>query len=279
MATGFFTSRRVARRAGKGRGAALYVGAALLGLFVGGAILAPLITWHDPLTTNSAILNATPSWSHPLGTDYLGRDMLSRVLYGGRTTLLAVGIGVVGSAAIGIPLGLVAGYFRGPVEIVVVAVCDALLAIPSLVLALAIAFVLGPSVATISLALVVVKIPYFARITRGETIALKKRPFTELSVVAGCSAPRLLFKHLLPNMRTVLLVQAAVVGSHGILVTASLSFLGLGIPPPHPSWGGMLKKAVPYLEIAPWQAFVPGVVIFLAVLSFNLLADAKRGES
>jgi len=246
--------------------------AALLILAIWGPALAP----YRPDTTHFSEALAAPSSRHWLGTDDLGRDILSRILWGARSTLLA-GLGIVLLGVIvGVPLGLVAGYQGGWVDDVMMRVVDAALAFPSLVLALAIEWLLGPSLVNAVIAIGVVTIPQFARITRGQVLTIREREYVDAAVALGVSPVRMMGRHILPNIMTPLIVIATLNLGTSILAVASLSFLGLGPPPPAPNWGAMLQEGSQYLNIAPWVSFFPGAAIFLAVLGFASLGDGLR---
>ncbi|HEY1777556.1 MAG TPA: ABC transporter permease [Solirubrobacteraceae bacterium] len=254
----------------------LYIGATILMVLVMCSVLAPVITSQSPDAQNPNLANHGPIAGHIFGTDILGRDQFSRALYGGRLTFIVVACAVLVAASIGIALGLVTGYRRGWLDSVVMRVMDGLLSFPSLILAMTIAFVLGPSEGTVIVALSVIQIPAFARVARSQALSLSRAEFVEAARACGTRTPVILVRHLLGNMTDVLLVQLSIVASQTILTEASLSFLGLGVPPPAPSWGGMLHDGYPYLQINPSASLIPGGIIFLAVLGFNLLADGLR---
>jgi peptide/nickel transport system permease protein len=254
----------------------LVIGLAVLVLLVLAAVLGPWLVPYGPTDADFSAALGGPSAAHPLGTDQLGRDTLSRALAGARVSLLVAAGTVLVSVGIGVALGLVSGLGRGWIEGLVMRVMDGLLAFPGLILALAIAFVLGPSVATVIVALAVVRIPSLARVVRSQTLALGRRDFVESARASGATPARIALVHVLPNVLSTILVQASLAAGAAIFTEASLSFLGAGVPPPAATWGGMLHDAYPYLEVNPWQAFVPGACIFLAVLSCNFIGDGLR---
>lgn len=254
----------------------LSAGLVLLALLLLSAVLAPLLAPFDPVKPRFDATLQPPSASHVLGTDQLGRDVLSRILYGGLPSLGVAFATIVLSTVIGVSLGLLAGYLSTFVSGLIMRVMDALLAFPALVLALAITFVLGPSTSSVLIALTVVSVPNFVRLVRGEVLKLLHRGFVDSCRVSGASPVRVMGLHLLPNVTEVVIVQAVLTGGQAIFTAASLSFLGLGLPPPAPSWGGMLKDGYAYLQVLPLQALVPGFLVFLAMLSFNLIGDGLR---
>ncbi len=245
--------------------------------FILSALLASVISPYDPTAQQMTNALQPPSIHHLLGTDELGRDMLSRILYGGQASLeagfLSVGIALV----IGVTLGLVAGYWSNSwVETVIMRVMDAMLAFPALVLALAFVAALGPGLNNAILAIGIVGIPTYARLTRGQVLSAKEREYIESARAAGASDVRIILRHLLPNVSSPLIVQTSLGFATAILAEAALSFLGLGVQPPTPSWGEMLNGARGYLEIDPWLIIGPGAAIFLAVLGFNFIGDGIR---
>jgi peptide/nickel transport system permease protein len=254
----------------------LTVGSLILVVLVGGSALAPVIATQAPDAIHPLARLQGPSGRFLLGTDTLGRDQLSRILYGGQTTFIVVGAATLVAASVGVAMGLASGYGRGWIDAPVMRLMDGLLSFPSLILAMTIAFVLGPSLTTIVVALSVIQVPSFARVVRSQALALSKAEFVEAAQASGTRTVRILYRHLLVNMTDVLLVQLSIAAGQTILTEASLSFLGLGIPPPAPSWGGMLHDGYPYLQFAPWASIIPGAVIFLAVLAFNLVGDGLR---
>ncbi len=241
------------------------------------ALFAPLVAPYKPDAVDFASVLKGPSREHLLGTDNLGRDMLSRTIYGTRVSL-QVGIIAVGiSLAIGTLLGLVAGYMNGSfVDSLIMRCMDALLAFPTLVLALAITAALGPSLTNVMIAVGVVGIPAYARLIRGQVLSVGQREYVEAARTVGASDSRIIWRHILPNVTAPLIVQASIGVAFAILAEASLSFLGLGVQPPTPSWGGMLSIGKDYLQYAAWMAIAPGAAIFLTVLAFNFLGDGIR---
>ena len=249
------------------------VGGAVLLLMLLAIALAPLVVAHSPIAIDMSRKLAAPSASHLLGTDFFGRDVLSRVLYGGRFTL-AIGLGVVVLAfVIGVAFGTVAGFFGGAIDMVIMRVVDALLSFPSLVLAIALAASFGPSLSTAMLAVAITLAPQFARVARGQALAISVRPYVEAAMAIGVSTPRLLLRYILRNGIGPLLVQASLSLGSAILQTASLGFLGLGAQPPLPEWGADVAGNMQYVREAPWVALAPGFAILLAVLCFNLIGD------
>ena len=255
--------------------------AALIGLlvvvfFVVLAVAAPLVAPHDPLATDWRAVRKPPSASHFFGTDELGRDVLARVIWGARASLMAGLVSVSIAVAVAVPLGLVSGYLGGVVDGLVMRIIDAMLAIPFLVLAIALAAFLGPNLTNAMIAIGVVQTPIFTRLTRGQALAVKHEDYIEAARAVGNPDRRILLRHILPNILAPILVQATLAIAAAIIAEASLSFLGLGQQPPAPSWGSMLNTATRFLSQAPWMAVWPGLAIFSLVLSFNLLGDGLR---
>ena len=251
--------------------------AALIVLIVFTAIFADVLAPYDPLAPQPEIRLAAPSWAHPFGTDDIGRDVLSRIIYGARISLwvglLAVGIGTVA----GMIIGLACGYWEGRLDLVLQRVMDAIQAIPGLVLALAIVSVLKPNTTNAMLAIAMVIIPGNSRIVRGAVLAAKQNRYVEAAQALGCQQPRIVITHILPNVTAPILIIASIWLGNAILIEASLSFLGLGTQPPTPSWGLMLSSTGrAFMEQAPWLAIFPGLAISLAVLAFNLFGDTLR---
>jgi peptide/nickel transport system permease protein len=217
-----------------------------------------------------------PSWVHWLGTDEVGRDVLSRVIWGARASLSAGLVSVGIALGIGVPLGLLAGYAGGWIDAVLSRIVDAMLAVPFLILAIALAAFLGPSLSNAMIAIGVTATPIFVRLTRGQTLAAKVEDYVEAARAIGNPPWRIALRHILPNILPSLLVQATLSIAAAIIAEAALSFLGLGQQPPAPSWGSMLNAAQRFLTNAPWMAIWPGLAIFLTVLSFNLVGDGLR---
>jgi peptide/nickel transport system permease protein len=258
------------------RNRAAVVGAVVVVLFVAAAVLAPLIAPADPLKTNFLLIRKAPSAAHWLGTDDLGRDILSRLIFGARASLLAGCISVSIALALGVPIGLVAGYFGGWIDAVLSRVVEALLSCPFLVLAIALGAFLGPSLGNAMIAIGLSAMPIFARLTRGQVLAVKAEDYIEGARAIGLPDRWIILRYVLPNALSPIVVQATLAIAGAIIAEASLSFLGLGQQPPAPSWGSMLNTAKNFLEQAPWMSISPGVAIFLAVLGFNLLGDGLR---
>jgi len=253
------------------------IGAAIMAVFVLAAVFAGIITWQDPLATNALLSLAPPSAAHWLGTDNFGRDVYSRIVYGARISL-AVGIGSTALGCLfGVALGLLSGYVSGWVDLLVQRLIDILQALPLLVLALVMAAALGPSLQNTIIAIAIPLIPYVARVIRANTLALRELPFVEAARAIGMSDLRIAIRHVLPNTLAPLIVLASAQLGSAVLTEASLSFLGLGIPEPYPSWGRMLSEsAAEYVRSAPWLVIFPGIAISLVVFGTNLLGDAAR---
>jgi peptide/nickel transport system permease protein len=253
------------------------VGLVIMVLFVWVALSADLIGRYDPLSVDSAHRLAAPDWRHWLGTDSFGRDVWSRIVHGARISL-AVGIGSTTlGASIGVIVGLTSGYLSGWVDLVFQRVTDMLQALPLLVLALVMTAALGPSLPNVIIAIAIPLIPTVSRVIRANTLALREQPFVEAAKSIGMSEVRIALRHVLPNTLAPLIVLATAQLGSTILTEASLSFLGLGIPEPYPSWGRMLSEsAAEYVRVAPWLVIFPGVAISLAVFGTNLFGDALR---
>lgn len=251
-------------------------GMVMLLLLVLGAIFAPILVPYSPTSTDFSALQQPPSSQHWFGTDQLGRDIFSRVLYGARVSLAAGLISVLLALLLGGLIGLVAGFYGGWIDDVLMRLTDAMLAFPFLVLAIALAAVLGPSLQNTMLAIGVVTTPVFARLIRGQVLAERPREYVQAAVALGSSDGRIIARHLLPNILGPLIVQVSLSTATAVLAEATLSFLGLGVQPPTPSWGSMLNDARGYLSQAPHMALFPGLAIFLAVLAFNLIGDGLR---
>ena len=255
----------------------LAVGAAVvIPVLVLVAILAPWLSPYGPAQVSFTELTAPPSPTHLFGTDNLGRDVFTRILYGGRVSLSAGILSVTAALVIGTFMGLLAGYFGGWVDEVLMRLVDALLALPFLVLAITLAAVLGASLQNAMLAITVATIPTFARIARGEVLAALALDYVQAGRAIGASNMRVLFRHILPNAAGPIIVQISLSIANAVLTESSLSFLGLGVQPPTPSWGSMLNVARGYLATAPWLALFPGIALFVTVLSFSLVGEGLR---
>ncbi len=259
-----------------GRDRAAQVGIGLCLLLVGAALFAPLVAPHDPIVLHVQDRLQDPSPTYLLGTDELGRDVLSRLIYGAQTSLAVGAIALAIAATAGTLLGLLGGYLGGLADSVIMRVLDGLLAFPSIILALAIITALGPGIGNAMLAIGIVTIPNFARIVRGSVLSMKQKEFVEAARASGATARYIMLHVLLPNCLSPLLVQASVSFANAILTEAALSFLGLGVQPPTPSWGAMLDTGRKYLDQTGWYSFSAGGAIFLAVLSLNLVGDGLR---
>ena len=262
--------RRLARRKGAMAGLGVVV------LFAALALLAPFVSPQDPLATSWSAIRKAPSAAHWFGTDEIGRDVFSRVIWGARASLLAGMVSVLISLSIGVPLGLLAGYVGRMTDMLISRVTDAMLACPFLILAIALAAFLGPSLTNAMIAIGISATPIFIRLTRGQVLAVKVEDYIEAARALGNPHLRIALRHILPNIVPPLIVQATLALAAAVIAEASLSFLGLGQQPPAPSWGSMLNTAKNYVDNAPWMAVWPGLSIFLLVLSFNLLGDGLR---
>jgi peptide/nickel transport system permease protein len=251
-------------------------GMVVAGLFVLAALFAPLLAPYDPADTNFDAVLQGPSAAHLMGTDDLGRDVLSRIIYGARASLAAGVLATLLALVVAVPIGLVAGYYRGWWDPVISRMTDVVLAFPFLILAVGMAAIFGPSLRNVVIALGVTAIPWIVRVTRGEALALREQEFVRAAIANGAGDRTILARHLLPNMAGTLLVQATVWIPQAIIGEATLSFLGLGVQPPTPSWGSMLSAAQPFIALDAWLAIFPGLAIFLCTLSFNLLGDGLR---
>jgi len=267
-------ARRALRRLIKRKGAV--IGLVVLTTFIAIAALAPLISPYDAIATSWSAVRKPPSALHWFGTDELGRDILARVIYGARASLLAGLISVSIAMSIGVPLGLLAGYRAGFVDALISRITDAMLACPFLILAIALAAFLGPSLGNAMIAIGVSATPVFIRLTRAQVMGVKVEDYVEAARSIGNPPWRIALVHILPNILPALLVQATLSIAAAIIAEAALSFLGLGQQPPAPSWGSMLNAAQRFLTNAPWMAIWPGLAIFLVVLSLNLVGDGLR---
>ncbi len=252
------------------------MGLAVIVLFIGVAAFAPLIAPDDPIATSWTAIRKAPAMLHWMGTDEDGRDVLSRVIFGARASLLAGVVSVLIAAGIGVPAGLLAGFAGGWTDALLSRLVDAMLACPFLILAIALAAFLGPDLTNAMIAIGVSTAPRFMRVARAATLDAKSNEYVEAARAIGNPAWRVAVRHVLPNIVPPLLVQGTLSIAQAIIAEASLSFLGLGQQPPDPSWGSMLNSAQRFLSQAPWLAVFPGVAIFLCVLSFNLVGDGLR---
>ena len=267
-------ARRALRRLSKRR-------TAVFGLFVVLAVvllalLAPWLAPFDPLATSFSLVRKAPNGVHWFGTDEVGRDLLARVIWGGRASLAAGVISVSIAVGLGVPLGMLAGYAGGLLDAIVSRITDAMLAIPFLILAIALAAFLGPSLGNAMIAIGITATPIFVRLARGQVLSVRAEDYVEAARAVGNAPARILIRHVLPNILPPIIVQATLAIAAAIIAEASLSFLGLGQQPPAPSWGSMLNTAQRFLTQAPWMAVFPGLAIFVTVLAFNLLGDGLR---
>lgn len=265
----------LALRRFRGRPAAV-VGAVVILVFVLVAVAAPLVAPYDPTQTSWTLVRKAPSAAHWMGTDENGRDVLSRVVFGARASLLAGVVSVLIAAGIGVPVGLMAGFLGGKTDLVIGRIVDAMLACPFLILAIALAAFLGPALTNAMIAIGVTAAPVFVRVARGATMDAATNEYVEAARALGNPPWRVALRHVAPNIVPPVLVQATLAIAAAIIAEASLSFLGLGQQPPAPSWGSMLNAAQRFLTQAPWLAIFPGAAIFVAVLAFNLVGDGLR---
>jgi peptide/nickel transport system permease protein len=266
----YLALKRLARRP-----VAVMAALVILG-FIAIAAGAPHIAPFDPAAINYAALRKPPSDVYRLGTDEVGRDVLSRLIWGARASLLAGVIPVSIAVALSIPLGLLSGFRGGWVDGLIMRITDAMLSIPFLIVAIALAAFLGPSLVNAMIAIGIAALPTFLRLSRGTVLAIKTEEYVEAARAVGCSGRRVAVRHIFPNMLPPLFVQASITMAAAIIAEASLSFLGLGQQPPAPSWGSMLNAAQRYLSQAPWMALYPGLMIFFIVMALNVLGDCLR---
>ncbi|MDA5241654.1 ABC transporter permease [Agrobacterium sp. MAFF310724] len=252
------------------------VGMVIVLFFAVLAIAAPILPIADPVATSWSAIRKAPSAAHWLGTDDLGRDILSRMIYGARASLMAGVVSVMIAVVIGVPFGLISGYFGGWVDMVISRITEALLAMPFLIMAIALAAFLGPSLTNAMIAIGLSAMPIFVRLTRGQVLAVKTEDYVEGARSIGLNQIDIMTRYILPNVFAPIIVQATLTVATAIIAEASLSFLGLGQQAPAPSWGSMLNTAKNFLSQAPWMTMWPGIAIFLVVIGFNLLGDGLR---
>ncbi len=257
-------------------GAKPIVGLSLLVIIIGSALLAPVLAPYSPTQTDFSIARNPPSWEHWFGTDNLGRDVLSRIIYGGRISLLAGITPILISVSIGSVFGLIAGYFRGWPEHLIMRGTDAMMAFPPLVLTFAIIYALGPNLRNALIAIGITMIPEYIRVVRGQVLTLREREFVHAALVVGAGSRRIIWRHITPNLMAPIIVCATIGSGRAILIEAGLSYLGLGVQPPKASWGSMIQVGYTYLDQAPWMAIFPGLAIILTVLSLNFMGDSLR---
>jgi peptide/nickel transport system permease protein len=252
------------------------VGFVIVALQVGSAALAPMIVEYGPDTIDYRSMLQAPSGTHLLGTDDLGRDIFSRLMYGARLSLAVSTMAMALALAIGLPLGLVSGYAGGWIDEVLMRLLDSVMALPPLVLALTIAAVLGTGLLNAMIAIAIVSVPTFARLVRGQVLSLKHNDYITAAHSVGVPRRLILFRHILPNVINPVMVQVTLGIGFAIITESSLSFIGLGAQPPTSTWGSMIQVGFQYLDLAPWYVLPPAVMIFLAVLGFNMLGDGLR---
>ncbi|HAS54659.1 MAG: hypothetical protein A2X56_04330 [Nitrospirae bacterium GWC2_57_13] len=255
-----------------------FIAVTVLAALVVTALFAPMLAPYDPLAMDLDSLRLPPDNSHLLGTDSKGRDILSRIIYGTRISLAVGIIAALSSLCIGVVLGMIAGYFGGKTDAVLSQIFDVFLAFPSLLLAIGISAVMDPGLTSAMLAIALVGWAGFARLVRGITLSLKEQTYVEASRALGASTSRVLFRHILPNALPLLLVAGSLRVGGFILIEAALSFLGLGVQPPTPTWGSMISLHRVYINSAPWMVIFPGLAISITVISFNILGDFLRDK-
>ncbi|MBD8069364.1 nickel transporter permease [Bacillus sp. PS06] len=268
------SSKQFLRKLAKNKAA--IAGALIVTVFISLAIFAPLIAPHSPTTMNIANKLQPPSAEHWFGTDDKGRDILSRLLYGSRISLTVGIVSTILGAIVGIVLGIVAGYYGRWVDSLLMRICDVLLAFPGILLALAIVSVLGASTTNVIIAIAFFAVPTFARIVRGSTLSVKKLEYIDAIRAMGATDGRIIFRHILPNIVSPIIVQSTLYIASAIITAAALSFLGMGTQPPDPEWGTMLSQGRSYIRQAPHITLFPGLVILVVVIGFNLFGDGLR---
>jgi len=254
----------------------MVVGTVILFLLLLCAVLAPYLAPLPPDQMNYHARIQPPSPAHPFGTDFFGRDVLSRAIYGSRIALLVGTLSVALSIAPGLVLGLIAGYKRGWIEVVIMHIMDGILSLPGLLLAITVITALGPGHIQATISISIIFVPAFARIVRGQVLTIREETYIQAAFALGASEARIIVQHILPNLMGPLIVQTTVSFANAILIEGGLSFLGLGTQPPLPSWGVMLQEARAFMDLQPWAAILPGAAIALAVLGFNLAGDSLR---
>lgn len=264
----------VFKRLLKGKLAVLGLIIFLVVIFV--SAFAPWISPYDPNATDTSALIASPSTQHWMGTDELGRDVFSRIIYGTRISLIVGVFAVLIALAVGAVLGLIAGYWGGQVDNVIMSIMDSIWAFPTLILALAITAALGPSLSNVTIAIGLVFTPGFARLVRGMVLSVREREYIESARVIGLNDREIITRYIWPNITATMIVQGSLNAAQAIISEASLSFLGLGVQPPAASWGSMLKAGYPYLEMSPWLSIFPGLAILITVLGLNFFGDGLR---
>ncbi len=252
------------------------VGTIIVCFFVAMALLAPLVAPYDPIASDWMSVLKPPSAQHWLGTDDLGRDVYSRLLWGAQSSMFAAFGAALLALLVGVPVGIVGGYFGNWLDVVVSRLTDTLLAVPGIMLAISLALFLGGSLFNATLAIAIAAVPAFIRLARARTLQIKAEPYIEAARSVGLPRRRLLFVHILPNLLPPIIVQVTLTMAIAVIAEASLSFLGLGRPPPAPSWGTMLTTAKDYMTSAPWLSIWPGLCIFLVAVGFTLLGDGLR---
>jgi ABC-type dipeptide/oligopeptide/nickel transport system permease subunit len=262
--------RRFARNRGAVFGLAVFVGVVLL------AVLAPVISPYDPLAQGVGPALQPPSLAHWAGTDSFGRDILSRIVYGARVALAVGLVSVALALVVGVALGLVAGYYGGVTDVVIMRVMDGLFAFPIIILAIAMMAIMGFGVTNVIIAVAVGFIAPFARVTRADVLAVKEEPYVEAARLAGVSSPGIIMRHVLPNVMAPIIVQAALRVSGAIITESGLSFLGLGPPPPTPVWGSMIAEGRNFIVMAPHVSTIPGIALMVTIVGLNLLGDGLR---
>jgi peptide/nickel transport system permease protein len=268
------TRRMAVRRLLRNKMAIL--GATIVSISVFCAVAAPVLAPYEPVSMDLAATFSPPTREHVLGTDSFGRDVLSRVIYGTRVSLVIALASIGWAAAVGIPIGLIAGYSGGQLGNVLMRLMDAFLSFPPLLLAIAISGTLGGGQATVVFALGMIWVPGFARLVRGSTLSVRAEPFVTAALGYGASSARILWRHIIPNLVGIIIVEATLGFSHVIISEATLSFLGIGVPPPAPSWGRDLNDGRAYMRDAWWLVIVPALTIIINVLAINFLGDGLR---
>ena len=243
------------------------------------ALISPWISPYDPISQDMDIQHAPPSWTHPFGTDSYGRDQLSRILWGSRVSLVVGVLSVLLGMAAGIPLGMIGGYKGGRIDNLVLRFIDIFMSFPIVILGLLVLAVMGPGLIKIVIAIGVALTPRIARLARGSTLSIKGKEYIEAARAVGQKEGRIMMIHVLPNIFGEILVMGTLWVATAIIVEASLSFIGLGVRPPTPSWGAMIRDGLDQLTNAPWLSIFPGLAIFISVFSFNLIADGLRDIS